>query len=115
MKAITAGNWEVTEIDGVESDVVYYISTEQATGNRDLYSVRLNGKDKKRITTRNGYYTITPSSGMNYFISVYSDVSTPHIYTLHRATGAVVRVLDEKTALKQAIPKSQIPTQEYFA
>ena len=46
-KRLTEGNWEVTALAGVDEakQRVYFVSTEASPLERQLYSVKLNGKD----------------------------------------------------------------------
>jgi len=112
LRALTSGDWEVTEVVEVTDDRVYYISTETSPLRRNLYSVRLNGKDKRRLTERDGYYRIAPSRGMRYFISYFSSADEPTTVTLHRAGGETVRVLEANTAYRQAV--KNLPRKEFF-
>ncbi len=66
---VTKGDWEVTDVVGTDGKRVWYLSTETSPLRRNLYSVRLDGKDKHRLTTGEGYYAIAPSAGMKYYIS----------------------------------------------
>ena len=66
---VTKGPWEVTEVVAATPKRVWFLSTETSPLRRNLYSVALNGKDKRRLTPDDGYYTIAPSSGMKYYIS----------------------------------------------
>ena len=49
---ITKGNWEVTAYYGFNESAktIYYQSVENGSINRDVYSIRLNGKNKKRLS-----------------------------------------------------------------
>ena len=65
---VTKGAWEVTAVVGTDGKRVWYLSTETSPLRRNLYSVRLDGKDKRRLTQGEGYYSIAPSRGMNYVL-----------------------------------------------
>ena len=75
---VTKGDWEVTDVVGTDGKRVWYLSTETSPLRRNLYSVRLDGKDKHRLTTGEGYYSIAPSAGMKYSISTFSNATTPN-------------------------------------
>ena len=47
LNAITKGEWEVTDLLGVEGDMVRYESTEHSPLDRGEYTVRLDGKKKE--------------------------------------------------------------------
>lgn len=116
LNRITDGAWEVVSLLGVDDKAgkLYYTSTETSPLKRNLYSIRLNGKDKKRITTGEGTYTINFSKGFKYFISYFSNISTPNTVTLHTADGKAVRVLEDNAALKARIAEYGLPQKEFF-
>ena len=51
---VTKGAWEVTAVVGTDGKRVWYLSTETSPLRRNLYSVRLDGKDKRRLTQGEG-------------------------------------------------------------
>ena len=53
---VTNGNWEVTNYYGFneKENTIYYQSVENGSINRDVYSIKLNGKKKKRLTKTDG-------------------------------------------------------------
>lgn len=111
---ITSGEWEVTELLGIEGDRVYYLSTETLPLRRDLYTVRLDGRGKRRLTGGDGTYRIAPSRGFRYFISYFSNVRTPNRVTLHRSDGRLVRTLEDNAALRAKLDELQVPVKEFF-
>ena len=111
---ITSGEWEVTELLGIEGDRVYYLSTETSPLRRDLYTVRLDGCGKRRLTGGDGTYRIAPSRGFRYFISYFSNVRTPNRVTLHRSDGRLVRTLEDNAALRAKLDELQVPVKEFF-
>lgn len=111
---ITSGEWEVTELLGIEGDRVYYLSTETSPLRRDRYTVRLDGRGKRRLTGGDGTYRIAPSRGFRYFISYFSNVRTPNRVTLHRSDGRLVRTLEDNAALRAKLDELQVPVKEFF-
>ena len=111
---ITSGEWEVTELLGIEGDRVYYLSTETSPLRRALYTVRLDGRGKRRLTGGDGTYRIAPSRGFRYFISYFSNVRTPNRVTLHRSDGRLVRTLEDNAALRAKLDELQVPVKEFF-
>ena len=113
---ITKGSWEVTQLLGVDekAGLVYYLSCETSPLRRNLYSVKLNGKDKQRLTKGEGTYRIAFSNGFQYYISYFSNASTPVTVTLHAADGKQIRILEENKDLKERIRNMNIPKKEFF-
>lgn len=90
------------------------MSTETSPLRRDLYAVRLDGKDKKRLTGGNGTYNILPSEGFRYYISYFSNVETPERITLHAADGRLIRTLEDNAALRDTLAERGVPVKEFF-
>ncbi len=111
---VTKGPWEVTEVVAATPKRVWFLSTETSPLRRNLYSVALNGKDKRRLTSDDGYYTIAPSSGMKYYISTYSSAATPNRVEICKGDGTVVRTLETNDALRAELAATQRPTKEFF-
>jgi dipeptidyl-peptidase-4 len=84
---VTAGNWEVTSFYGYDekNKTVYYQSTEEGSVNRSVYSVKISGKNKRKLSNRTGSNSAAFSHSYNYFINTFSDVNTPPVYTLNDA------------------------------
>ena len=82
---ITKGNWEVTAYYGFNASTktIYYQSVENGSINRDVYSIRLNGKNKKRLSLEEGTNAADFSADFTYFIKTYSSATTPPKYTLN--------------------------------
>lgn len=116
MRQITTGSWEVTEVMGVDpkKEIIYYMSTEKSPLERNLYSIKFNGKERKCLTPDKGTYSVSPSVGFKYFISNFSNSTTPTLVRLHSADGKVVRVLEDNKALKEKLAEYQVPQKEFF-
>ena len=114
LNRITEGDWEVTGVLGVEGDRLYYLSAEASPLKRDLYSIRLNGRDKKCLTGGDGTYQVAPSKGFRYFISYFTNTTTPNRVTLHTGDGKLVRVLEDNAALEDTLRRWQVPVKEFF-
>ncbi len=99
---ITKGDWEVTNYYGFDpkSKTVYYQSTENGSVNRDVYSIKANGKSKKRLTEREGTNSADFSADYTYFINSFTNTKTPDVFTLHNAkNGKLVREIKDNAQL----------------
>ncbi len=99
---ITKGKWEVTNYYGFDpkSKTVFYQSTENGSVNRDVYAIKANGKNKKRLTENEGTNSADFSADYSYFINTFTNTTTPNKYTLHDAkSGKLVRVIKDNSAL----------------
>jgi dipeptidyl-peptidase-4 len=114
---ITNGNWEVTNYYGLNeaTKTIFYQSVENGSINRDIYSISLNGKNKKRLSSKTGTNAATFSPNFDFYITTFSDAKTPTIYTLNDAkSGKEVQVIRENTALSTRLEKYNLPSKEFF-
>lgn len=111
---VTSGEWNVTEVVCATDKKIWYLSTEGSPLRRELYTINLNGKGKKRLSTTSGTYRIVPSAGCKYYISYFSNASTPNTVTLHKGNGKLVDTLEANTELKRYIAEIGLPEKEFF-
>jgi len=114
---ITKGKWEVTNYYGFDTKTgtIFYQSVENGSINRDVYSIKLNGKDKKRLTTETGTNAATFSPNFEYFINSFSSAKNTPRYTLNESkTGKLVKTIVSNEALESKLTKYDLPTKEFF-
>lgn len=101
---VTNGNWEVTNYYGYDekNNTIFYQSTENGSINRDVYSIKLNGRNKKRLTKTNGTNSASFSADFSYFINTFSSATTPPEYTLNSAaSGNLIKSIKDNDKLSQ--------------
>jgi dipeptidyl-peptidase-4 len=114
---VTRGNWEVTAYYGfdVKTNTVFYQSTENGSINRDVYSISLDGKNKKRLSSQTGTSAATFSPNYQFFINTYSSATQPTTYTLNDAkTGKQVQVIENNEALATKLKNYNMPAKAFF-
>lgn len=111
---ITSGKWEVIELTAVdeENGIIYYRSNERGRRFKDLYSIKINGKEKKRLTESSGSHSITMVSNSDYFIDRYSNANTPPSTYLMNIDGNKIR--DLAVSDKNALEEYNLPEAEFF-
>ncbi|WP_424495222.1 S9 family peptidase [Salinimicrobium sp. GXAS 041] len=113
---VTEGNWEVTDYYGYDrgSKRIFFQSTENGSINRDVYSIRTNGKGKKRLTEKTGNNRADFSADFTYFINSFSSATMPGMYTLHQAkNGKLVRKIKDNAALAEQIKEYGFSPKEF--
>ncbi|WP_298346800.1 S9 family peptidase [uncultured Algibacter sp.] len=99
---VTKGNWEVTNYYGYDNktNTIFYQSVENGSINRDVYSVKLNGRNKKRLTKSEGTNNAAFSSDFSFFINTFSSATTPPEYTLNSAaSGNLIKSIKDNDKL----------------
>lgn len=103
---VTNGDWEVTNYYGFnkKTNTIFYQSVENGSINRDVYSVKINGKDKKRLTKRDGTNSASFSADFTYFINTHSSASSPQEYILNDAkSGKLVKSIKDNDKLAKKV------------
>jgi len=116
VRKITKGNYDVTDFYGVDekTNTVYFASAERGPIHRDVYSVKLNGKNKTLLTHNVGSNSATFSTNFNYFINQYSNASTPFQFTLYDESGTKIRTLKDNQSLREKLSNLPLSEKEFF-
>src|SRR5579862_1477704 len=93
-KRLTEGNWEVTDLAAVDEahQKVYFVSTEASPLERQLYSMKLNGKDRQRISREPGTHDISMAPAAEYYLDNFSSSAEPRRSTVYSAAGELQAV-----------------------
>lgn len=113
---VTKGNWEVTNYYGYDenTNTIFYQSVENGSINRDVYSIKLNGRDKTRLTKSEGTNSAAFSADFSYFINTFSSATTPPEYTLNSATsGNLIKSIKDNDVLSQKLSEYKTSKKEF--
>ncbi len=115
LEQVTQGNWDVTQLIGHNERTyrVFYVSAEESPLQRHLYSVRIDGKKKKKLTKQEGWHSINMSRDFKYYINTYSDYDTPPVISLHRNNGKQVRMLEDNAELRKRLKEYRFIPKEF--
>ncbi len=96
ISAITSGNYTVTGVNYIDekNQIVYFTCRKDNSARYDLYKVKFNGTALQRLTF--GEFTnrgIQLSPNASYFVTTYSNVSTPDAMALINNKGKLVKEL----------------------
>ncbi len=107
----------VSEIKGTDgiNGILYYSAYASTPYNRDVYSVKLDGSDKKKISDKGGYNNILFTNNLKYYILSNSDANTPSSQTLYDYTGREVRTINDNRKLKEKLKDYRLVKKEFFS
>ena len=116
VKAVTKGDWDVQEFKGIDEKkkLIYYTSSEEGAQYQSLYRIKLNGRKKEKISTRKGTNNPTFSTGMKYFVNEWSDANTPKSFTLHKADGEQIDILEDNEVLQMLTEQFNFQPKEFL-
>ena len=112
---ITRGNWEVTNYYGFHpnNNKIYYQSVENGSINRGVYSIDLDGKNKKLLSNSTGNNHASFSDNLNYFINTHSTTEEPPTYSLYSSEGEMLKVIKDNASLKEKLATYKISPKEF--
>ncbi len=116
IKQITKGNFDVTNLYGYDekNKVFYYQAAEISPLQREVYSIKISGKDKKNLSAKTGTNSADFSKTFKYFINEFSNANTPTIVTLNDANGKEIKVLENNTELSERLKKYAYQEKSFF-
>ncbi len=114
---ITKGNWDIAEVYGIneETKTIYYLSAEDGPTQRQLYSIKLDGTGKTKLSKKKGFNSADFSSSMKYFINYQSDANTPTYISLHKNDGSEIKILEANEGLKAKVKEYDFQPKEFFS
>lgn len=115
VRQVTHGAWEVSELIGIDEaqELVYYLSTEESPLERQLYSVTLNGKKKRRLSEEAGTHNVEFSPSYRYYVDRYSSLVHPTMVKLYQThSQKLIRTLEDNQALQEEVAQYTWGTRE---
>ncbi|MFI5253001.1 MAG: S9 family peptidase [Bacteroidota bacterium] len=94
-RQITKGKWAVTGVTLVDepNDKIYFTARKEVSTRTDFYSASLNGGDIHRLSFGEFSHSIKISPKGSYFITSYSNITTPSQMALCDNTGKQIKEL----------------------
>ncbi len=113
---VTKGLWEVTNYYGYDkkNKQIFYQSVENSSINRDVYAIAIDGKNKKRLSEKEGFNDAEFSADFSVYINYFANATTPYQFTLHNSkTGKVIREIKNNTPLSQKLKQYDVRPKEF--
>ncbi|GAA4273833.1 S9 family peptidase [Aquimarina gracilis] len=113
---VTKGPWEVTDYYGydIKNKKIFYQSVENSSINRDVYAISLDGKEKKRLSKKDGVNEAEFTADFSSYINYFSNAKTPYEYTLNSAaTGDVIREIKNNKVLADKLATYDMRFKEF--
>ncbi|MBN4082114.1 DPP IV N-terminal domain-containing protein, partial [bacterium AH-315-B15] len=116
VRAITSGNWDVAALKGIneKSGKVFYTSYEEGAISKHLYSIKLDGSKKTKLSTRSGTNDGSFSRGMKYYVNTHSSASSPPYISVHKSDGEEITVLVDNKELQVELEPYNLSKKEFI-
>lgn len=113
---LTKGTFDVTNYYGydVAKKMHFFQSTSFGATQRQIFSVRHDGKSVKALVETKGTNDAAFSKSFSYFINTHSSLSSPPVYSLHEAEGKLIRVLEDNNEMKNRMKEYRFNYRAFF-
>jgi dipeptidyl-peptidase-4 len=98
---VTQGNFTVTDLVRIDEKdkLIYFKARRENSARVDFYKISMNGKGLTRLSFGNySHDSISLSPNGKYFITTFSNLSTPPKMALVDSKGKIIRELDDSKA-----------------
>lgn len=115
-KQLTKGPWDVTAFLGYDPDrkICYYQSSEESPMERHIYSVKINGKGKEKLTSVPGQHSFDFTADYSFYVAEFSSTEQPTTFNVFDQDGQLIRKLEDNAVLKNTIEEHGWADREYF-
>ncbi len=105
VRPLTFGEYDVERFLGYDEahELIYYLARDETPVNNALFSVRINGQGKTRLSRGDGINNPSFNIGFRFYINEFSTIDTPPVYSMHRADGTLVNVLKDNNQLSDRL------------
>ena len=95
IRAVTAGDWQITEIEWVDEErsLMAFTGTKDGAIDKNAYVIGLDGKGLTRVTPGRGQHAVEFNADRTLALDTYSNVNQPPIVRLCDLAGNVVKEL----------------------
>ncbi|MBD0333330.1 MAG: S9 family peptidase, partial [Chitinophagaceae bacterium] len=118
---ITKGNYEVTDVNGVDEKNrrIFYTMAYPTSVDRNVFVTDFDGKRTVALTSGRGWHRVELNDNFTQFYDYYSNISTPQVVTLYnlkmsRKGVSVVKnkIANESAKLKTVLAEYDLGTPE---
>ncbi len=116
---ITKGKWDAESMLALDqkpkTPVLYYTSTEDSPLERHIYSIRVDGKGKYKMSTESGWNTADMSNDAKYYVLSHSSATSPLKVSLYQNKGnKLIKVLKDNAELKKRVEEYKLAEKQFF-
>ena len=117
MFQITSGEYEITKFYGYNESkkILYYQSNEKSPLQKHIYSINIDGTNKKLLSNGEGVNNANFSKTFDYFINTNSTANQPNYITLNNKKGKLIRVIKNSEKLVQTLSNYELSKKEFFS
>ena len=116
VRQLTKGNAEMTNFYGIDekNGQLFYQTVGKKPWFRDIYSVKMDGNGRKKLTKAAGWHDAQFSSTFDYFVKNFSTINQPSSWTVFNRKGKGLRVIEENADLTEKMVEFGVQPAQFF-
>lgn len=116
LRDLTPGNFDITDVYGLDevTGQVFYAAAEVHPTEKEVYAVKLDGTNKRKLSLKRGTTNATFSPGFSYYILSHSDANTPPSAAIYNSKGKLMRELVDNEDLKTRMKEYKLGKKEFI-
>jgi len=116
VRQVTSGDWDVIDFLGADASAnrIWFTSSESSPLQRQVYSIGMDGRGRRRITRDSGWHAAALAPGARYIMDTHSRAGMPPVTRILAADGRTVRVIEENASVAARVASLQLRTPEFF-
>ena len=116
-KALTSGNYDVINFYGIDEakGVIYYRAAQKNAMEKQVYSVDLQGNNKRVITDFIGINDVQFSSTYDYYVNTHSTINKAPTYKVYNSKGEEIRSIVNNKSIAELQDKYGTQKIDFFS
>ncbi len=114
---ITACHCDITDFYGIDEEKgqLFYQAAEKNPSDREIFSIELNGANKRLLTAQNGSNSAEFSSTFDYFVLENSTINRAPSYTVYNRNGEKIRDLETNAKIEKLQRDKDVSDVSFFS
>lgn len=116
LQQITRGNWDVTEVYGVDEarNTLYVQAARRSAMDREVFAIKLDDLSEKQLAAQGGTNSAQFSSTFDYYVASHSSANTPPSFAVFDRNAQMVRPLEDNAMLRNKQKEYGVSDIEFF-
>jgi dipeptidyl-peptidase 4 len=102
-RQLEKGDYEVSSVEGVDNNSVYFVANQGDYRRRHVFSVKLDGSDFRRLSQTGGWHDANFADDGKHWLDRYSAVMTPPEWSLCTTGGPCAKVWESRSVAEYGL------------
>ena len=117
LNRVTNGDWDVIKVLRIDPDTktIYYTSAEASPLEENLYSIKFDGTNEKRLSKASGYHQFDMSPNCRYYVDAYSSIGSHRQVELWNTGEKLIRTIEANASVDTFMQTHEYSPRKLFS